>query len=110
MCGITTPLPNPARLEAAWSEATVTIYGAERYVLGTKHVAAKLVTDGGSGFRLVFRDALGIPCAALTDHYPVVTVADVVVSMPGVPGLSLAMMRRSEYPAVLRNEDVLRIS
>ncbi len=110
MCGITTPLPNPTRLEAAWSEATVTIYGAERYVLGTKSVAAKLVADAGGGFRLVFRNQLSIPRAALTNTYPVVTVVDVVVSMPGVPGLSLAIMRSSEYPAVLRNEDALRIS
>ncbi len=106
-CGITTTAP--PKLDAPWRSARLTIYGADHYVLGTKTVAAKLVHDA-SGYRLVFRDKIGVPHANLTNRYPVVTVTDVEVAFADTPGLSMAKMRPGEYPAVLRDQDVLRIS
>ncbi len=107
LCGISTTIP--PRLDVPWRSARITIYGAERYVLGTKTTPAKLVHDD-TGYRLVFKNKIGVPHAALTNRYPVVTVTDVEVAFEGTPGLSMAKMRPGEYPAVLRDQDVLRIS
>jgi len=106
-CGIVTKMPvtNPP-----WRSALVTIYGAERYVIGTNTVAAKLVHDE-TGYRLVFKTSVGVAHRELSDHYPVVTVHDVEIKFEDTPGLSMANMRPGEYPAVLRDQnDVLRIS
>lgn len=107
LCGI---VLTPPTVEAPWQAARVTIYGTERYVLGTKTMSAKLIRSEYGGYQLVFKDTVGVEFSELTNRYPVVTVHDVEVVLPGTPGLSMAKMRRGEYPAVLRDQDVLRIS
>lgn len=105
-CGIVTKMPT---IDAPWRSALVTIFGAEHYVLGTKTVAAKLVHDE-TGYRLVFKNSTGVPASELINNYSVATVHDVEVKFEDTPGLSMAKMRPGEYPAVLRDQDILRIS
>ena len=105
-CGIVTTLPS---VNQPWQQATATIYGAEHYVLGTKCFDAKLTHDT-NGYRLVFKNVETVRFDDLSDHYPVVTIHDIEITIPGTPGLSMARMREGAYPVVLRDQDVLRIS
>jgi len=105
-CGIVTKLPTPT---VPWQEAEATVYGAEHYVLGTKRITAKLLHDA-RGYKLIFKHVEAVSFNDLTDHYPVVTIHDIEIAIPGTPGLSMARMRPGEYPAVLRDQEILRIS
>lgn len=107
LCGID-QIPAPPKIP--WSKAKLSFLGAERYVLGTKEVEARLMSIP-DGFQLQFKVKLGVKGEALMGkHCREVRVLDVLVEFPGTPGLYLANMHKEQYPRVLRDQDILRLN
>jgi len=102
LCGISGVTTK--RRKPKWVPATLRFLGAQRYVLGTKHVEL-VVTHKERGISLMFRQPLVIEASALLGKQGVTGLLIDVDVVIGDVVLRLASMNREMYPIVLRKDE-----
>ena len=105
-CGV--EIPRTPRRPVQWYPAKIQVLGAENYVLLEFSTEVRFLPAKG-GFISKFKNKLSVPAESLMGPcIREVIVCDIVIDA-GFLQLSLANLRRSGYPCVLREGETLHV-